>query len=60
VSATAIEGKVERWHLPLRIRVLLVNYFLLGDLAVQIEAFVVHRRSGAEPTMAASWFRCNS
>ena len=36
------QGKIERWHQTLKNRVLLENYFLPGDLEVQIEAFVEH------------------
>ncbi|MCB2063110.1 MAG: transposase, partial [Novosphingobium sp.] len=36
------QGKIERWHQTLKNRILLENYFLPGDLEVQIEAFVEH------------------
>ncbi len=36
------QGKIERWHQPLKNCVLLENYFLPGDLEQQIEAFVEH------------------
>jgi putative transposase len=36
------QGKIERWHQTLKNRILLENYFLPGDLAVQIEAFVAN------------------
>ncbi len=36
------QGKIERWHQTLRIRILLENSFLPGDLEAQIEAFVDH------------------
>ena len=36
------QGKIERWHQTLKIRILLENYFLPGDLEAQIEAFVEH------------------
>src|SRR5918997_1911894 len=36
------QGKIERWHQALKNRILLENYFLPGDLEVQIEAFVAH------------------
>ena len=36
------QGKIERWHQTLKNRILLENYFLLGDLEAQIEAFVDH------------------
>ena len=36
------QGKIERWHQTFKNRVLLENYFLPGDLEVQIEAFVEH------------------
>ena len=32
----------ERWHQTLKNRILLENYFLPGDLEVQIQAFVEH------------------
>jgi len=41
------QGKIERWHQTLKNRILLENYFLLGDLEAQIAAFVDdynHRR----------------
>ena len=41
------QGKIERWHQTLKSRILLVNYYLPGDLEAQIEAFVAdynHRR----------------
>ena len=34
------QGKIERWHLTLKNRILLENYFLPVDLEAQIEAFV--------------------
>ena len=36
------QGKIERWHQTLKNRILLENYFLPGDLEMQIEAFVDH------------------
>jgi len=36
------QGKIERWHQTLKNRILLENYFLPGDLAQQIEAFIDH------------------
>jgi putative transposase len=36
------QGKIERWHQTLKNRILLENYFLPGDLAAQIEAFVAN------------------
>ncbi len=36
------QGKIERWHQTMKNRVLLENYFLLGDLERQIGAFVEH------------------
>jgi transposase InsO family protein len=36
------QGKIERWHQTLKNRILLENYYLPGDLEVQIEAFVEH------------------
>jgi transposase InsO family protein len=41
------QGKIERWHQTLKNRILLENYYLPGDLTLQIEAFVDdynHRR----------------
>src|SRR5438105_2891861 len=41
------QGKIERWHQTLKNRILLENYFLLGDLETQIATFVDdynHRR----------------
>ena len=34
------QGKIERWHQTMKNRVLLENYYLPGDLARQIRAFV--------------------
>ena len=36
------QGKIERWHQTLKNRILLENYYLPGDLEVQIEAFVAN------------------
>jgi putative transposase len=36
------QGKIQRWHQTLKNRILLENYFLPGDLEVQIKAFVEH------------------
>ncbi len=36
------QGKIERWHQTMKNRILLENYFLPGDLEIQIEAFVEH------------------
>ncbi len=36
------QGKIERWHQTLKNRILLENYYLPGDLEVQIDAFVAH------------------
>jgi transposase InsO family protein len=36
------QGKIERWHLSLKSRILLENYYLPGDLERQIEDFVSH------------------
>jgi transposase InsO family protein len=36
------QGKIERWHQTLKNRILLENYFLPGDLEIQIEKFVDH------------------
>ena len=41
------QGKIERWHQTLKNRILLENYYLPGDLTLQVEAFVNyynHRR----------------
>jgi len=35
-------GKIERWHLTLKNRILLENYYLPGELEARIEAFVAH------------------
>ena len=34
------QGKIERWHQTLKNRILLENYYLPGDLEVQIARFV--------------------
>ena len=36
------QGKIERWHQTLKNRILLENYYLPGDLEVQIARFVEH------------------
>ena len=36
------QGKIERWHQTLENRILLENYFLPGDLEVQIGSFIEH------------------
>jgi putative transposase len=36
------QGKIERWHQTMKNRILLENYFLPGDLEIQVEAFVEH------------------
>jgi putative transposase len=36
------QGKIERWHLSLKCRILLDNYYLPGDLERAVAAFVEH------------------
>ena len=36
------QGKIERWHLTLKNRILLENYYLPGQLEARIEAVVAH------------------
>ena len=36
------QRKIERWHLTLKNRILLENYYLPGELEARIEAFVAH------------------
>jgi putative transposase len=36
------QGKIERWHLSLKSRILLENYYLPGDLESAVAAFVEH------------------
>ena len=36
------QGKIERWHLTLKNRILLENYYLPGELEARVEAFVAH------------------
>ena len=36
------QGKIERWHLSLKIRILLENYYLPGDLERAVADFVDH------------------
>ena len=36
------QGKLERWHQTLKNRILLEHYYLPGELAAQIEAFIDH------------------
>ncbi len=36
------QSKIERWHQTMKNHILLENYYLLGDLEIQIDAFVDH------------------
>jgi hypothetical protein len=36
------QGKIERWHQTLKNRILLENYYLLGDLEQAVGAYVEH------------------
>ena len=36
------QGKIERWHLSLKSRILLDNYYLPGDLERAVAAFIDH------------------
>jgi hypothetical protein len=36
------QGKIERWHLSLKSRILLENYYLPGDLERAVATFVQH------------------
>ena len=36
------QGKIERWHLSLKSRILLENYYLPGDLKRAVADFVEH------------------
>ena len=36
------QGKIERWHLSLKSRILLENYYLPGDLEQAVADFVEH------------------
>ena len=36
------QGKIERWHLSLKSRILLENYYLPGDLERAVAGFVDH------------------
>ena len=36
------QGKIERWHQPLKNRILLEHYYLPGDLELQVAAFVAY------------------
>lgn len=36
------QGKIERWHLSLKSRILLENYYLRGDLERAVAGFVDH------------------
>ena len=36
------QGKIERWHLSLKSRILLENYYLPGDLEHAVAGFVDH------------------
>ena len=46
------QGKIERWHLSLKSRILLENYYLPGDLKRAIADFVEHynHRTGNGPS----------
>ncbi len=37
-----MQGKIERWHLSLKSRILLENYYLPGQLQRSIADFVDH------------------
>jgi putative transposase len=56
------QGKIERWHQTLKNRILLENYYLPGDLEVQIAAFVAdynhlrYHESISNPTPADVYF----
>ena len=57
------QGKIERWHLSLKSRILLDNYYLPGALAGAVAAFVEHynhhryHESLDNPTPADVYFR---
>ncbi len=36
------QGKIERWQQTFKNRILLENYYLLGDLTQQVDAFFDH------------------
>jgi putative transposase len=36
------QGKIERWHLSLKSRIVLENYYLPGDLERAVSTFVEH------------------
>ena len=36
------QGKIERWHLPLKNQILLENYYLPGELKMRIEEFIIY------------------
>ena len=40
------QGKIERWHLSLKSRILLENYYLPSDLERAVAAFVEHYNHG--------------
>ena len=40
------QGKIERWHLSLKSRILLEKYYLPGDLERAVAAFVEHYNHG--------------
>ncbi|PLW74835.1 hypothetical protein C0081_21165 [Cohaesibacter celericrescens] len=43
------QGKIERWHQTLKNRILLENYFLPGDLELQIRTFIDHYNHHRHP-----------
>ena len=38
------QGKIERWHQTLKNRILLENYFLVGELEAAIAAFIANAK----------------
>ena len=43
------QGKIERWHLTLKNRILLEHYYLPGALEAQVGAFVEHYKPCPRP-----------
>jgi hypothetical protein len=54
------QGKIERWHLTLKNRILLENYYLPGELELRIEAFVAQWRSKNEAKRRSSTCKSRS
>ena len=50
------QGKIERWHQTLKNRILLENYYLPGDLEMQIGAFVDHYNNNKNRILLENYY----